>query len=137
MARETEHRGGREESERRNPLETVVLTVSALLVAGSVAVLAWQGAREERPPELVLHVDSIVSRGEMHHVHVTVRNDGDATAAAAQLRARLRRDATVVAESEAVVQWVPGRSATQATLLFAEDPRAFDVEARVIGFTEP
>ena len=137
MARETEHRGGHEESERRNPLEAVVLTVSALLVAGSIALLAWQGAREERPPELVLHVDSIVARGETHHVHLTVRNDGDATAAAVQLRARLLRDMAVVAESEAAVQWVPGRSAAEATLLFAEDPRAFDVDARVVGFTEP
>jgi uncharacterized protein (TIGR02588 family) len=137
MARETEHRRGHEESERRNPLETVVLTVSALLVAGSIAVLVWQGTREERPPELVLHVDSIVARGAAHHVHVTVRNDGDATAAAVQLRARLLRDTAVVAESEAVIDWVPGRSAAQATLLFAEDPRAFDVEAGVVGFAEP
>jgi uncharacterized protein (TIGR02588 family) len=126
MARETEQRGAHDGSERRNPLETVVLIVSALLVAGSVAVLAWQGAREERPPELVLHVDSIVPR-----------DDGDATAAAAQLRARLLRDTAVVAESEAVIDWVPGRSAAQATLLFAEDPRAFDVEASVVGFAEP
>jgi uncharacterized protein (TIGR02588 family) len=136
MARDAEHRPGLG-AERRNPLETIVLTASALLVAGSIAVLSWQGMRDERPPELVSRVDSVVSRGGAHHLHVTVWNDGDATAAGAQLRARLLRDTAVVAESEAVVQWVPGRSAARATLLFEEDPRAFDVDARVVGFTEP
>ena len=123
--------------ERRNPLEITVLAISALLVASSIGVLAWQGARGERPPELAVRVDSVVSRGGAHRVHVTVRNDGFATAATAHVRARLLRGASPVAESEVVVQWVPGRSSEHATLLFEEDPRVHDVDVRVIGFTEP
>jgi uncharacterized protein (TIGR02588 family) len=142
MARERDRSIGggdapREPEERRNPLEIAVLAISALLVAGAIGVLAWQGAREERPPELAVRVDSVVSRGDAHQVHITVRNDGFATAAMAHVRARLLRDASPVAESEVVVQWVPGRSSEQATLLFEEDPRAHELDVRVVGFTEP
>jgi uncharacterized protein (TIGR02588 family) len=136
MARDAEQGDGLR-AERRNPLETIVLTASALLVAGSIGLLAWQGAREERPAQLTVRVDSVVSRGGPYHLHVTVRNAGDATAAAAQLRVRLLRDTAVIEESEAVVEWVPGRSSARATLMFEEDPRAGDVYARVVGFTEP
>ena len=114
-----------------------MLTASSLLVAASIGVLAWQGTREDRPLTLETRVDSVVARGRMHHLHLTVRNDGDRPAAAAQLRARLLRDSAVVAESEVTIDWVPGRSSASATLLFEEDPRGLAIEARVVGFTEP
>src|SRR5688572_9533242 len=122
MARDAEN-GARHREERRNPLEMTVRVASSLIVAGSVGVLAWKGVREERPPALAVRVDSVVARGVAHHVHVTVRNDGDAAAASAQLRVRLLRDTAHVEESEAVVEWIPGRSSARATLMFEEDPR--------------
>lgn len=127
-------RGGRQ---GRNPLEMTALSVSVLLVAGSIGVLAWQGVRDSVPPMLETHVDSAVARGDVHYLYITVRNEGDRPAAAAQLRVRLLRDTTVVTESEAVIDWVPGRSSAGATLLFEEDPRSLEVDARVVGFTDP
>lgn len=141
MARESgggadRHDGG-DGQQRRGALETVVLVVSVLLVVASVGVLVWQGVQGNRPPMLETRVDSAVARGGAHYLHITVRNEGDRSAAAAQLRARLLRDTIVVAESEVVLDWVPGRSSTSATLLFEEDPRGLEVDARVVGFTEP
>lgn len=114
-----------------------MLAASAILVVSAIGVLAWQGARDRRPPALEARVDSVAVRGEVHHLHLTVRNDGDRSAAAVQLRARLLHDDVVVAESEVVLDWVPGRSAVEATFVFDEDPRALDVEAGIVGFTEP
>ena len=136
MARASE-RPGAGGGERRNPLEIGVLVLSALLVAGSIALLVWKAARDERPPELTARVDSAVARGGTHLVHVTVRNDGDVSVGAAHVRGRLRRDTVVVAEAETVVDWVPGRSAERATLLFDEDPRRHELDVRVVGYTEP
>ena len=141
MARERGSAGSRGErggdERRRNPLETAVLAASALLVAASIGVLAWQGTRDERPVTLETGVDSVVARGRTHHLHLTVRNDGDRSAADAVIRARLLRDSTVVAESEATIDWVPGRSSASVTLLFEEDPRGLEIEARVLGFAQP
>ncbi len=141
MAREKTgagERGGQGvDARRRNPLETAVLVASSLLVAASIGVLAFQGTRDARPPVLETRVDSVIALGGVHHLHVTVHNGGDRSAAGALLRARLLRDTTVVAESEATIDWVPARSSASATLLFAEDPRDLEVEARVVGFTEP
>lgn len=141
MAREKRDARGEGEGagdrERRNPLETAVLVASALLVAASIGVLAFQGTRDLRPPVLETRVDSVVARGGVHHLHVTVHNSGDHSAAGAQLRARLLRDTTVVAESEATIDWVPARSSAGATLIFEEAPQGLKIEARVVGFTEP
>ena len=141
MARERHDAGDRGERggdrQLRNPLETAVLLGSALLVAGSIGVLAFQGTHDARPPVLETRVDSVVARGGVHHLHVTVHNAGDRSAAGAQLRARLLRDTTAVAESEATIDWVPARSSAGATLIFEEDPRGLKIEARVVGFTEP
>jgi len=141
MARQKTDAGGRAEqrgdARRRNPLETAVLAASSLLVAASLGVLAFQGTHDGRPPMLETRVDSVIALGGVHHLHVTVHNGGDRSAAGAQLRARLLRGATVVAESEATIDWVPAQSSASATLLFEEDPRELELEARVVGFTEP
>lgn len=138
MVRDEGTRGSREpEERRRNPLETVVLVASGLLVAAAIAVLALQGARDERPATLVTRVDSTVLRGRAHHVHVTVTNEGDRAAAGALLRGSLRDGSVIVAESEATIDWVPGRSSAGATLLFDVDPSRHELDARVVGFADP
>lgn len=138
MVRDDRTDGSREpEERRRNPLETFVLVASGLLVAAAIAVLALQGARDERPPTLTTRVDSTVLRGRAHHVHVTVTNEGDRAAARALLRGSLRDGSAVVAESEATIDWVPGRSSAGATLLYDVDPSGHELDARIVGFAEP
>jgi uncharacterized protein (TIGR02588 family) len=138
MVRDERTRGSHEpEERRRNPLETVVLVASGLLVAGAIAVLAFQGARDERPATLETRVDSTVLRGRAHHVHVTVTNEGDRAAAGALVRGSLREGSALVAESEATIDWVPGRSSAGATLLFDVDPSRHELDVRVTGFADP
>ena len=123
--------------EGRSPLELAAIAISALLVAGALALLVRQGVRGERPAALVTTVDSVVARGEAHQAYVSVRNLGDGAAARALVRARLLRAGEPVAESEATIDWVPGRSVARAILLFRDDPRGAEIDAWVVGFTAP
>ena len=119
----------------RSAAERLSLGV-ALLVLGAVvaAVVAVWLAPRAAPPRFVVELGEVRRAGEHYYLAVTVRNDGDRTASEVQV-------VGVLAEGEGdetadtTFDFIPGRSAAEAVLVFTRDPATARVEVR--SFQKP
>lgn len=119
-------------------LEWVVAALGILFVAAVFAYLAWYRINHpETPPKLVAEVASVTEDAGFHYVTVRARNDGLATAAAAILRGEIMADGRVIEESEAEIDYLPGHSSREVTLIFTEDPVENDLTLRFKGYSRP
>lgn len=118
--------------------EWLVAGIGALFVLAVLGYLAWYRiTHPDTPPKLVAEVASVSEDAGFYYVAVTARNDGRATAAAAILRGELMADGRIVEESEAEIDYLPGHSRRQLTLIFTEDPAAHGLVLRFKGYSRP
>ncbi len=67
-------------------IQWIVSGIAVAVVLGSFGLIVHDGLIAHRgPPAISVAVDSIVRRGELQRVHVSVRNDGGAAAADVQV----------------------------------------------------
>jgi uncharacterized protein (TIGR02588 family) len=135
-------RGGRGERDPRvapSPWEWVVAALGAAAVLGVVGFMTYSALTmpEQRHPKIALAVDTVFAHASGYTVEFRAENDGDATAADLLVRGRLLADTGMVDESEVVIDFVPARSRRRAALVFAEDPRAYRLELRPLGYDRP
>jgi uncharacterized protein (TIGR02588 family) len=64
-------------------------------------------------------------------------NLSPSTAAVVEVEGVLSRDGREVATSSMTLDYVPGHSERQGGLFFAQDPGAYDLELRALGYAEP
>ena len=136
---------GRERAPERAPdakpsrWEWVVAALGAAMTLGAIGYMTYAGltAPAEPHPRITLTVDTVFAHGGGHTVEFRAENTGDATAADLLVRGRLLADTGVVDESAVVIDFVPARSRRRAALVFAEDPRAYRLELRPLGYDRP
>jgi len=125
----------------RHPMSTaerVTFTVAIgilVVLAGSIVWL-WAQPRE---PAIVTVAPSGDRRVTDSQTYVTarVRNSGDDTARAVQVRAELTVDGKVVAEGEQTIDFLSGGESEQVVFVFdVTDPDAL-VDLRVGGYVVP
>jgi len=118
--------------------EWLAAAASLLLVAGAIGYLLLQAlGSPTTPPRIHLQMDSIVAGGDGYLVELHARNAGSTAAAALQVEGVLLDGARVVESSQAVLDYVPGESATSGGLFFSADPRAHRLELRAMGYQRP
>jgi uncharacterized protein (TIGR02588 family) len=129
----------RRQNDARIPFwEWVCATIGFVLVAGTVAFLgneALQG--RNRPPDISIRTDEIVSLERGFLVRITAVNHGDRTAASVKVEGELRTDASTVETTEMTFQYVPGRSERKGGLFFVQDPRRLQLVVTPRGYEEP
>lgn len=123
---------------RLGRFEWVVAAVGALFVAAVLGYLAWyRFAHPDSPPKLVAEVASITEDAGAYYVEVRARNDGLATAATVILLGELKAKGQVVEDSEAEIDYLPGHSRREVTLIFTRDPAAHELVLRFKGYARP
>jgi uncharacterized protein (TIGR02588 family) len=128
-------RGG---ARRISRWEWVTAAAGLLLVVSAVAILLAQGlGGGRRPPDVVVHADSVAPATRGFRVGFRVVNRGDLTAAAVIVRGTLALDGGVAETSEAQLDYVPGRSEREGGLFFEHDPRRGTLTLRAIGYANP
>jgi uncharacterized protein (TIGR02588 family) len=122
----------------KNILEWIVFGVSAVAIAGILAMLVTMGVTsEDRPPLLRITVGAPVAIGDAHRVPVEVKNDGGATAEGVNIEVALLSGTKVVESGELTIAFVPRGSTRKGWVTFHNDPRQFAIKARASGFNEP
>jgi uncharacterized protein (TIGR02588 family) len=133
----TERDGG-EGGGRRSRWEWVAAAVSTLLVLGVVGYLLYDAvARPRTPPSIQVVADTVLQSGGLWLVEFRASNGGHETAAAVKIEGELMQGDSSVESSEAVLDYVPGRSVRNGGLFFQRDPRAYRLELRAHGYQEP
>jgi uncharacterized protein (TIGR02588 family) len=118
--------------------EWVYAAIGFVLVAGTIAFLgneALQG--RNRPPEISIRTEEIISLEQGFLVRITAANRGDRTAASVKIEGELRTDGATVETTETTFQYVPGRSERKGGLFFAQDPRRMKLVVTARGYEEP
>lgn len=96
-----------------------------------IGVVLWEALQPASPPALYARIVETRSNGTGYLAEVEIINAGADTAAAVDLRGRLRESPP----STATVDYVPGHGRAKAWLRFDRDPRGATVE--VLGWSEP
>lgn len=122
---------------KRDPvpaLEWVAAALGLLVMVGLLFVLGREIANggDDDLPVLSARVERISRTPTAYVVDIRVTNASAQTAAAVQVAAKLGEE-----ESTATVDYVPGRSDARIGLLFQSDPRAGQLELRVVGYDLP
>lgn len=122
----------------RSRWEWVAAAVSTALVLGVVGYLLYDAvARPQTPPAIEVAADTVLQAGGLWLVEFRATNDGHETAAAVKIEGELMRADSSVETSEAVLDYVPGRSVRHGGLFFRHDPRGYRLELRAHGYQEP
>jgi uncharacterized protein (TIGR02588 family) len=133
----TERDGG-EGGGHKSRWEWVAAAVSTVLVLGVVGYLLYDAvARPRTPPSLRVAADTVLQADGLWLVEFRATNDGHETAAAVKIEGELMQADSSVESSEAMLDYVPGRSVRHGGLFFRHDPRAYRLELRAHGYQEP
>jgi uncharacterized protein (TIGR02588 family) len=119
--------------------EWVAAGIGGALVVAVLAFMSYEAATlgPHPSPKLAIRIDTVLAYPGGYIVEFRATNSGDATAAHVLVQGELRSDSGVVERSESTVDFVPARSWRTGGLVFAQDPRAFRVEVRPVGFDRP
>ena len=109
-----------------------------LMVLGSASFLLYRAfAVRPVPPQFSFVTEAVTAGPQGHHVRLRVRNEGGEPVSGLVVEGVLRQGATAVEESAIVLEYVPAGSWRRAALLFARDPRQFDLSIRARGYEQP
>jgi uncharacterized protein (TIGR02588 family) len=111
----------------------LLIAVALFAIIGSAALTG----SEDVVPHLSAQVDGVVRAGNGHVVQVTIQNRSSRTAASVQIEGALKQGSASVETSSASIDYVPGHSQATGGLHFTRDPRAYQLELRVIGHELP
>lgn len=120
---------------QRSFAETVSTTISVLILAAVVGLIAYLGAAHEpTPPRFAVQIGIPRQEGAEFHVPFEVTNQGDRTAKEVSVQGRAN---TPTGEESAVTtfDYLPGKSKESGVFVF----RAFvgEPEVRVVGYQLP
>lgn len=135
MQRET----GKAEENEIPALEWVTASVGFVLVAGALGLLLYNAIwRDVSPPQVRVHVISVVPMQNGYLVQFNAVNQGGSTAEGVVIEGQLRRGTdTAVETSHTTLDFLPSHSELRGGLFFTQDPRQFDFQVRALGYEVP
>lgn len=138
MADQGKSKAGAQQPGDIPPLEWAVALVGLLFVLSVIGYLLYQAAiGDESPPDLTLTVSDITASAGGYVVEFNVFNRGGSTAAALVIEGELRNGGEIVEAGQVEIDYVPADSERRAGLFFSENPEAYELVLRPVGFQEP
>jgi uncharacterized protein (TIGR02588 family) len=110
-----------------------------VLVLGSIGFMLYKAvAGDSSPPNVMVHVDSIIPTKSGYLVKFRVVNEGGSTAEGLTVEGSLLRNGTEVVEnSNTTIEYVPSHSTREGGLFFTSDPRQYELRLRAKGYEKP
>ncbi len=100
-------------------------------------MLYQAAAGDSSPPDVTVHVDSIVPTRNGYLVQFRAVNEGGATAEGLTVEGVLRNGAEILESSSTVLEYVPAHSEREGGLFFSSDPRQHQLQLRAKGYENP
>lgn len=121
------------------PAEWIAAGIGAVLVIGALGALITDSVKNEiAAPVITLEVDTIIATGANYVVKVRAENRGGETAASVVIEGVLAQpNGAQLERSELVLDYLPRRSSRMVGLIYRNDPRAYGVALRAVGYQLP
>ncbi|MGB3308833.1 MAG: hypothetical protein WBG32_14730 [Nodosilinea sp.] len=119
----------------RNRAEWISLGISLTLLAGVVGtVISLWLHPSLKPAKFMVERGPVRTANDQYYLPVTIKNEGDATAAQVTVEGRLET-ANTDETATTTFDFVPARSGAESVLIFSQDPSAATV--RVVSYQDP
>lgn len=132
-----ENEAGAHQEERSGLLEKLFTILSVGLLLFLVIFLGVQSFREDEPAAFDVQISSTEKRGDFTAVAVILKNTGDQTAKAVQIRGEAPVAGGKPVEAEATMDWLPAKSQRHVTLLFPPNADFAKLGVKVVGYEDP
>lgn len=120
-------------------LEWMAAGVGLALTLALVGFLVWEAFQKpgQVPPDVTAGLGAVTEVEGGYVAEVVATNAGPSTAAAVMVSAELKDGEETIATGEITFDYIPGHSQNRGGLFFDRDPRQYELELRVMGYTEP
>ena len=119
-------------------LEWLLGTFGALLLAGVVSFLVYEGVTHgDEPGAVVVRVTEIRNVGSAHLVRFSVRNFGNETLTHLHLTARLTDRAVEIESAQVVIDYLPAGSQQEGGVYLRNDPQRYALRIDPAGYMKP
>lgn len=118
--------------------EWIFGAVGLLLVVGTISAMLYRSyGRETMPPSFEISIDSVSPVANGYLIEFSLRNTGTQTAANLVVEGTLEKGGEKVETSSATLAYAPANSERHAGLYFTNDPGAFELVVRPVGYEKP
>lgn len=118
--------------------EWIVAAIGAVLVAGTIGYLVVLAtARDDTPPDVRVAMGRVLALQSGWLVEFRAVNAGAQAAAQLLIEGELQGPEGAVETSEAIIDYLPARSAREGGLIFSRDPRRHVLRLRAKGYVNP
>jgi uncharacterized protein (TIGR02588 family) len=119
-------------------LEWIVGGLGAALVGGAIVFLVHHSlTRDRTPPDVHVVAERVLDLQNGYLVRFRAFNQGGSAAAELTIEGELEGPDGSTELSEAVLDYLPPRSAREGGLVFSRDPRAGQLNLRAKGYAKP
>lgn len=120
-------------------LEQVAAAIGLLLTLALLGFIGWQAwsGNDAGAPVVEVRAGSITRAGPGYVLEFTAENLSQTTAAAVQVQGELREGEQTIAISQVTLDFVPGGSTRRGGLFFEQEPNAYHLELRALGYAQP
>ena len=126
----------RKEPQRPNWLARLVSAISAMMVLALLGVIAWDAVHPDLPPTPRARTATMRQMANHMQIGVEVLNAGDMAARDVLVRVALTTPDTTI-DDEITIDWLPGRSRREVTVIIPFIGQSPRVTAEVQGFVTP
>jgi uncharacterized protein (TIGR02588 family) len=134
------HEAGKEQAKLKDaPLWMWgIAFIGLALVLGSIVFMLFEAAAgDSSPPDVTVHVDSILATRNGFLVTFQAVNEGGSTAEGLTVEGELRSGTESLEMSNTTIEFVPSHSEREGGLFFTLDPRRYELELRAQGYEKP
>lgn len=120
-------------------LEWIAAFTGLLLILGVLAVIGREAIRERaaEPPAITIRVGAISPIVGGYVVAFEALNQANGTVIAVEIEGRLMSRSSLVEQSGAKIDYVPGHGRASGGLFFSKDPNKYRLAIRATGFQDP
>ncbi len=119
-------------------LETAFAGLGAILAAGTIGIILWNGINGiGGEPEVEARATRVEAQGGVYLVEIEVFNGGDAAAAGIEVEGILERDGQELERATTTFDYLPSQSRRVGGLYFAEDPKSGTLKVAPKSYVTP
>lgn len=120
-------------------LEWIAALTGLVLILCVVAVIGREAIREQAadPPAIGIRVGAIRPSAGGFVVAFEALNQASGTAVAVEIEGTLMSGSSLVEQSGATINYVPGDGRASGGLFFSKDPQKYRLAIRATGFQDP